>query len=331
MITSPLVRLLRRILWVSSICVALLQGNACLATPVVEIELRTSVQVGHVQVTLGDVAELRGGDAGILASLRMMSLGAVPRSGAVSLSRSQIDRWIRSRAGSSQPALQWSGASAVDVSALQQTVAALQITQTAKDALQAWLAGRVERSEVNEVVDTRDIMVAPGKLRLNARMPTDEIPRKRMLIWVDVWVDDAFVRAVPVSFVVRAYQTAYIARQDVRVGRVVQDTEFDSRQIDVAESAAPVAVLKDTGAWRMKHTVARGGVLLKKQVEEAPAVARGETATLRSQLGVLTVESKVEVLQDGYPGQMIKVKLSAASGPVMARVASAGLLEMTEK
>lgn len=314
-----------------SACAALLLAQACVAAPVIEINLHGSAQVGHVQVSLGDVAELHGASEPDLAAWRAMSLGTAPRSGTVVLSRSQIERWIKNHAGAHQPALQWRGASQVEVSAAQQKVTGAQIAETARTTLQEWLAGKAERSELSEFDDTRDALVAPGKLRLSARKPTDDMPRKRMLVWVDIWVDDAFVRVVPVSFVVQAYQTAYVARQDVRAGRVVQDQEFDSRQIDVTQSAAPVAVLSSAAAWRMKHAVSRGGVLLKNQVEEAPAVARGEAATLRAQLGVLTVESKVEVLQDGYPGQMVKVRLPAASGPVLARVMSAGLLEMTEK
>lgn len=312
-------------------CATFLLAQAGLAAPVLEIDLHRAAQVARAQVMLGDVAELHGATDASLAVWRAMPLGAAPRSGSVVLSRSQIERWMKNHAGGSQPMLHWSGADQVEVSVAQQKVAGVKIADTARAALQEWLAGKVERSDISDVDDTRDTLVAPGKLRLSARMPTDDMPRKRMLVWVDIWVDDAFVRVVPISFVVQAYKTAYVARQDVRVGRVVQDDEFDSRQIDVTESTAPVAVLNNAAAWRMKHAVARGAVLLKNQVEEAPAVARGEAATLRSQVGVLMLESKVEVLQDGYPGQMVKVRLPAASGPVLARVTRAGLLEMTEK
>jgi len=327
----PLISRIRFLCRVLPTCVGFMLAQTCMSAPVVDVDLHAVAQVGHIQVTLGDVAELRGDSEERLSWLRNISLGSVPRSGAVTLSRGQIERWIKSHAGSNQPVLHWYGAGQVEISSAQQKVSGSDIADAAKITLQEWLAGRAERSEINALADTRDAMVAPGKLRLSARMPTDVMPHRRMLVWVDIWVDDAFVRVVPVSFTVQAYQTAYVARQDVRVGRIVQDHEFDSRQIDIAESAAPVAVLKDAATWRMKHSVSRGGVLLKNQVEEAPAVARGESATLRSQVGVLTLESKVEVLQDGYPGQMVKVRLPAASGPVLARVTGAGLLEMTEK
>lgn len=61
---------------------------------------------------------------------------------------------------------------------------------------------------------------------------------------------------------------------------------------------------------------------------EPPAVARGDWATLRSSDGVITVESRVEVLQDGRPGQKVRVRAHAATGPAFARVVGRGQLEL---
>jgi len=58
------------------------------------------------------------------------------------------------------------------------------------------------------------------------------------------------------------------------------------------------------------------------------AVVRGEWATLRSVEGAISLESKVEVLQDGRPGQRIRVRSRGASAPVFARVLGRGQLEL---
>ena len=59
-----------------------------------------------------------------------------------------------------------------------------------------------------------------------------------------------------------------------------------------------------------------------------PAVMRGDWAVLRSSDGVITVESRVEVLQDGRPGQKIRVRAHGATGPAFARVVGRGQLEL---
>jgi flagella basal body P-ring formation protein FlgA len=62
--------------------------------------------------------------------------------------------------------------------------------------------------------------------------------------------------------------------------------------------------------------------------DEPRVVARGDWATLHSAAGAVTLESRVEVLQDGRPGQRVRVRQQGATGPVFARVLGAGQLEL---
>jgi flagella basal body P-ring formation protein FlgA len=59
-----------------------------------------------------------------------------------------------------------------------------------------------------------------------------------------------------------------------------------------------------------------------------PLVARGEWATLRSGAGAVTLESRVEVLQDGQAGQRVRVRAAGATGIVFARVLGPAQLEL---
>ena len=61
---------------------------------------------------------------------------------------------------------------------------------------------------------------------------------------------------------------------------------------------------------------------------EPAAVLRGDWATLRSSEGGITLESRVEVLQDGRPGQRIRVRRQGAGAALFARVLGRGQLEL---
>jgi flagella basal body P-ring formation protein FlgA len=65
-------------------------------------------------------------------------------------------------------------------------------------------------------------------------------------------------------------------------------------------------------------------------MESVPAVNRGDWALLRLYAGAVVVEARVEVMQDGRPGQMVRVRMPAAGGSVLAKVAAPGMLEMTQ-
>lgn len=62
--------------------------------------------------------------------------------------------------------------------------------------------------------------------------------------------------------------------------------------------------------------------------DAALAVARGEWAVLRATEGSITLESRVEVLQDGRAGERIRVRAQGVAGPMFARVVGPGRLEL---
>jgi flagella basal body P-ring formation protein FlgA len=301
----------------------------------VRVDLNAQVEVRHERVTLGDVASLSGGNADTLAMWRRIPLGSAPKDGSVTrIERLQLQRWVRSYLANRQTAVQWDGAERVEITTASTKLAGAQIASYAKKSLQAWLADHVVHADISEAAESHDLFVPQGALHLTVRPIAGGVtPTKRMQLWVDVWVDDSFIRTVPVEFSVRAYQTAYIAREDVGAGSVVHAADFEKREIDVTDPVKENAIVadEDSSSWRMKHGLLKGNALLQNQVQPVPAVIRGESATLRSKNGMVELESKVEVLQDGFPGQIVKVRPTAASESILARVAGNGILEMTER
>jgi flagella basal body P-ring formation protein FlgA len=59
-----------------------------------------------------------------------------------------------------------------------------------------------------------------------------------------------------------------------------------------------------------------------------PDVVRGQWASLRTSSGEVTLEARVEVLQDGLQGQNVRVRPAQATQPVVARVIGPGQLEV---
>lgn len=309
-----------------------LGSPACFAQ-VVDIDLRAAVAVSRAQVTLGDVADLSSDDGAMLMRLRAIPLGSSPNVGSVKLGRAEIERWIRRHVVARRPELRWTGAFEVEVSAARQRVAGSEIEAAARVALQRWLDARSEHSRIDVLMAPTDVAAPAGDISITVREPVETQPRSHMQLWVDVRTDGQVVRSIPVSFAVQAWRTAYVARQHLSTGRTATAAQFDSRQVDVAAAGGAVEPVSSDAMqrWQLRQPVLGGGVLLSRQVDVAPAVVKGQMATLRTQEGMLMVEGVVEVLQDGHLGQLVKVRASAATGAVMARVTGPGLLEMTER
>lgn len=299
----------------------------------IDIALKHRASLPRVQIMLGDVAELTSADETLVLALKKIRLGRLPPSGQARLGREQIEKWIASQMAWRHPPLTWSGAQQVSIDLLSRTIAGEQLMESARQALESWLDGRVERSAIVPDAPVPELKVPDaGSLRLQPRLSTlgNQVPA-RSRVWVDVWVDDTLLRTIAVQFSIQAYRPVYVASAELGAGRTVQTEQFEIRKVNVAGLGVPVAVRDAPAAWRLRRAMAPGGVLLESQIEEAPAVVRGQAATLVSRFGAIVLESTVQVLQDGLPGQMVRVKPALSNEAVTARVIKAGLLEMNEK
>lgn len=68
----------------------------------------------------------------------------------------------------------------------------------------------------------------------------------------------------------------------------------------------------------------------KPPATEPRAVVRGDWATLTAQSGPLTLESRVEVLEDGAVGHLVRVRRPNAGDTMQARVSGPGRVEMPQ-
>ncbi|MNV36981.1 flagellar basal body P-ring biosynthesis protein FlgA [compost metagenome] len=84
----------------------------------------------------------------------------------------------------------------------------------------------------------------------------------------------------------------------------------------------------EAGRQRLRKPLKAGEVLTRAHLESMPAVVRGNWALLQARSGDVAVESRVEVLQDGREGQLVRVKVPGAKGEVLARVTGPGQVEV---
>ncbi|MBC5785092.1 hypothetical protein H8N03_19250 [Ramlibacter sp. USB13] len=259
---------------------------ACLASPVAwagpqaGIELLPRATVASSQVVLGDVARVHAQDLATIRTLVNLPVGRAPRPGeSAALRRTDLAQWVRRHTDLAPDALDWSGAHEARVVRATPRVKGEEI---ARAAVEAARGGHVLVGGT-----PRDVDVPEGRVRLEVRGLEQGASAGRMLVWVDVWTEGAFVRTVPVSLQSAAAATAATGERTLRDDALLATGD-----------AGPLAV------------------------------ARGEWASLRSVEGSITLESRVEVLQDGRPGQRIRVRPQGASGPMFARVLGPGRVEL---
>lgn len=175
------------------------------AAPQATIALRPDAAVAAPQVTLGDVAHLSSANLPLMRQLVNLPLGPAPQAGqAVVVQRQALADWVRRSIGLAPGLLEWTGPAQARVVRVARRLRGDEIAEAGALAARQWLAAQGQAGEARVRIPVRDVDIPEGDVRLQPR-PIEHPPlRNRLLVWVDVWLGEQFVRAVAVALDVQA-------------------------------------------------------------------------------------------------------------------------------
>jgi flagellar basal body P-ring formation protein FlgA len=174
-------------------------------------------------------------------------------------------------------------------------------------------------------------VIPAGRLEFRARPPSQaDLLAKRLSLWVEIWVDEHLVRTVPVGFELSAFGPAYVAGRSQSAGEILEPSNLEVREVEWSGRDLLPVESSTRQALRLRRPLEAGAVLTRAHVEPAPALTQGAWATLHVRQGLVDLEGRVEVLQDGRTGQMVRVKLPGASASILARVTGPESVEVLQ-
>jgi flagellar basal body P-ring formation protein FlgA len=294
----------------------------------VEISLRADVTAMCRTVVLDEIATLRTTNLQMLRRLMELPLGQAPRPGSEALlKRERLEHWIRSRVGIAPEQLIWKGAEQTRVRTAVQRLAAQRMEEVARTALQQWLQPRTSRFSVETARAVQEVSLPPGNVVVAARaLPANAQPTSHMVVWVDVSVDGAFVRAMPVSFQVEAFREAWVVSDTIAAGTSLTGHLLEAKELPVM--ARPVALVTPKGGdIRSVRRLHPGEPVTQENTQKLAAVRRGDMVSLQFRAGPVQLEGRAEALQEGELGQVVRVRMTGAAMPLHARVIEPGRVE----
>jgi flagella basal body P-ring formation protein FlgA len=118
------------------------------------------------------------------------------------------------------------------------------------------------------------------------------------------------------------WREVWVAHSDLQRGELVSDADVARDRRDVLgiyESLAEFST--DDSSLELANQVQAGGILLARNLKPRAVVHRGQIADALLEDGALSIMMKVEVLEDGAPGQIVRarnpVSLRNLSGKVI--------------
>ncbi|HMJ88585.1 MAG TPA: flagellar basal body P-ring formation chaperone FlgA [Candidatus Acidoferrum sp.] len=112
-----------------------------------------------------------------------------------------------------------------------------------------------------------------------------------------------------VSLIAKVWREVWASRTALRRGALLADADLTRERRDVLMLREPLAEfdVADPGI-EIAEYVGANVPLLARSLKTKPAMRRGQSAQAMVLDGVLAISMKVEVLEDGVPGQVIRIR-----------------------
>jgi flagella basal body P-ring formation protein FlgA len=121
----------------------------------------------------------------------------------------------------------------------------------------------------------------------------------------------------------RVWREIWVAKAALHRGEFVADDDVTRERRDVTNLREPLAEFEPGDSnLEIAEPLQAGLPLLARSVKPRPVIHRGQTASAMLQDGAMVITMKVEALEDGVPGQMIRLRNPISRRDVRGRVLS---------
>jgi flagella basal body P-ring formation protein FlgA len=192
----------------------------------------------------------------------------------------------------------------------QQLVLANDYLQAAQRVLAQELAAHEGRFEFEPRGTYRDLVVqAEDRAALQARMASTSVS-PNMVVWVEVSSGTQLVRRLPVSFQVRWFKAALVAKHRIQAKTALGPDLFALQEVDVAKFGGRcVDSIAHLAGKRLKRELDADAVLGQNQMEDRPPVETGARIEVAARVGRVIVQRTAIAERDGWRGQRIGARV----------------------
>jgi flagella basal body P-ring formation protein FlgA len=117
------------------------------------------------------------------------------------------------------------------------------------------------------------------------------------------------------------WRDVWVAHSDLPRGKLISEADVARERRDVLNVNESLAEFsRDDSSLELANQVQAGGLLLARNLKPRTVVHRGQMANALLEDGALSIMIKVEVLEDGAPGQIVRARNSASQRNLSGKV-----------
>jgi flagella basal body P-ring formation protein FlgA len=303
------------------------------AGEILRINLHSNIFVSGESYRLNDIANIESGSQHEQNILENMIIGISPRVGYLErVSRTDITARVETKIPGVFKRIEWSGAKSVVINRESRIYQSSKYIELARSAIDSYLSKRCKDYSIKIVGEYRDVKLPYGDLHISTKVHSNGIIRKRMSVWLDIFVDNESYRSMLVWFSVDAYDNAWVIKDNLPAGYIIDESELRMQPVNLTESNSRVlSVEKPILGMRLKLPVESGRVLTEDLIEPVPAVFSGQRVQVHATLRAIRVKTVAVALEDGDVGDWIHVRKPGENEKYIAQIVGSGKVAVGNK
>lgn len=132
------------------------------------------------------------------------------------------------------------------------------------------------------------------------------------------------------SLQARVWREVWVARTALKRGMTLGDADLVRERRDVLNQRETLAECDNVGtAIEIAEHVSAGALVTARALKVRPVVRRGQRTEASFQDGMLCVTMKVEIMEDGVPGQVIRLRNPDSRREIRGKVINENLILVT--
>lgn len=302
-----------------------------LCTGGVSIVLPAEASSTGLEISVEEIATVKGDDAAEVERVRAASLGYAPAPGFHRTLRADL---LTAALRQSMPDIQVTveGAPRCRVTCTTTTIPGARITAEASQAVRAALTGM--DAEATPVMDLADLVLPKGdeEPRLRAAYSLERVFPGKVQVPVEVWLGGRLYRTVQVQFEVTVWQRQAVLKQAIPAGTNLVPGMFKVVRTQVNTGGGLQHLgLEELAGSVANRAMAAGASVTERDVKRVTLVKRGDLVQVAVRSGGVTVKDVGQAQSNGRMGERVRVQLRSSGIELLAVVRGPKLLEVKIK
>lgn len=288
-------------------------------------------EVKGPELTLGDVADISGGDDQRINAMRTLKIGNAPQPGEDTVLTKDLIGMRLAASGTDFGNVTWQIPEKVKISTQAQILTGQAVQDCAVEAVKKYLAQDSKDNDlvIELVMQLMDNKVAVGELNVKAELPRHISYNGPTVVKVNVSVDGRKVATEAVKLNIKLYKEVVVAAKTILRQETLTADNLKTERRDI--NRLPFEFLTDVNkaaGLTARRNIPLGTVLSSSMLDRPIVVKRGDKVTIVAKVDGTQITAPGQAMQDGSENQIIKVQNLNSQKVITAKIIDASTVSV---